>query len=90
MASCRFNIEFNGSTSDLVTKAKTAIEQAGGSFTGTLTEGTYALSTPLGDISGMYTISGQTASFHITDKPFLVSCGTIEKKINGYLNPDIA
>ena len=90
MASCRFTVDFNGSASELITKAKTAIEQAGGSFNGTLTNGTYALSTPLGDISGLYTISGQTASFEITDKPFLVSCGTIEKKINGYLNPDPA
>ncbi|MFC1509429.1 hypothetical protein ACFL60_07080 [Candidatus Omnitrophota bacterium] len=85
MAKCNFSIDFKGSAEELVNKAKKAIDDAGGSFSGDATKGSFSVPTPVGTIKGNYTISGQTAHFETTDKPWLVSCDTIEKKLREYL-----
>ena len=85
MAKCNFSIDFKGSAEDLVAKMKKAIEDAGGIFSGNTQNGSFSVPTPLGKIAGTYTISGQTIHITITDKPFFVSCSTIEDKIKEYI-----
>jgi hypothetical protein len=84
MAQCNFSIPFNSSPEALAAKAKQAISGAGGNFQGDSTAGNFDVSTPLGDIRGSYTIQGPSIMVTITSKPFLVSCGMIEKQLRGY------
>lgn len=57
---------------------------AGGTFQGDAAAGTFGVSTPLGDIRGTYTIEQSVIHVSIATKPFLVSCGMIEKQLRGY------
>jgi hypothetical protein len=84
MAQCNFTIPFNSSAEALSAKAQQAIMGAGGNFQGDSTAGNFGVSTPLGDIRGSYTIQGSSIMVTITSKPFLVSCGMIEKQLRGY------
>jgi hypothetical protein len=87
MPQCTFSINFTGSASDLITKVETAIDNAGGSFTGDTSSGSYSVPTPLGQIKGTYTMNNASPiNIVITQKPFLVSCNDIETKLNEYIN----
>ncbi|HVD98709.1 MAG TPA: hypothetical protein VNB90_10945 [Cytophagaceae bacterium] len=86
MSDCSFQIPFTSSASELVAKAKKAIEKAGGEVQGEANTGNFSIPSPLGKISGNYTITGQSASFVITQKPMFVSCGLIESTIQKYLS----
>lgn len=57
---------------------------AGGSFQGDAAAGNFGVSTPLGDIRGSYVIQDSVIHVTIATKPFLVSCGMIEKQLRGY------
>ncbi len=85
MANCKFNVGFNESIETLIGKAKAAIHKAGGTFSGNNEKGNYAIPTPVGKITGNYTVSGSAITFEITDKPFLVSCNKIEGELRKYL-----
>ena len=89
MSDCKFDITFNNSAAELVEKAKQSITNAGGEVTGDLTSGVFTIPSPLGKISGAYTIVQQVASFHILEKPLFVGCGLIESTINKYLSHEI-
>ena len=89
-AKCDISIEFEGSAEDLVQKAELVIEDAGGTFSGDSSKGAFSVPTPLGKIKGTYTISGQVIHILITDKPLLVTCGTIEKELKKYLGQVIS
>lgn len=82
---CSFSIDFQDSPDMLIIKASAAISQAGGVFDGGDQTGNFSITTPLGNIAGNYSISGQTALFNITKKPFLVGCGRIEDELRKYL-----
>jgi len=82
---CNFSISFTGSAEDLITKAKTAVNNAGGNFNGDASQGEFSISTPAGKISGNYTVSRQDFSVAISEKPFFVSCGMIEAQLRKYL-----
>ncbi|HEY0741317.1 MAG TPA: hypothetical protein VGD40_07645 [Chryseosolibacter sp.] len=84
MAQCNFSIPFTSSPEALAGKAQQAIMGAGGSFQGDSAAGNFAVSTPLGDIRGSYVIQASTIMVTISSKPFLVSCGMIEKQLRGY------
>jgi hypothetical protein len=84
MAQCNFSIPFSSSPEDLSLQAQKAIMASGGTFQGDATAGAFGVSTPLGDIRGNYVIQQQTIMVTITTKPFLVSCGMIEKQLRGY------
>lgn len=84
MAQCNFSIPFSGSPDSLSLKAKQAITGAGGNFQGDPNGGTFEVSTPLGDIRGSYVVQQPSIMVTITSKPFLVSCGMIEKQLRGY------
>lgn len=75
--SCNFTITFPGSPENTINKAKAAIEKQGGNFMGDLTTGTFQVSV-LGNISGSYSISGQSMNINIDSKPIFISCGQIE------------
>lgn len=84
MAQCNFSIPFNGPPASISEKARHAIGNAGGNFQGNEQAGNFDVSTPLGDIRGGYVIEQQMIHVTITSKPFLVSCGMIEKQLRGY------
>lgn len=84
MAQCNFSIPISISGSQVSEKARTAIANAGGNFQGNESAGNFDVSTPLGDIRGSYIIDHQVVHVTIAAKPFLVSCGMIEKQLRGY------
>ncbi|WP_256010168.1 hypothetical protein [Desertivirga xinjiangensis] len=86
MSKCNFTIEFQGSADYLIQKAQSAIAQAGGTFNGDPSSGNFNISTPLGKVSGAYTVVGQGFNISIDDKPFLVGCGKIESTLREYLS----
>ena len=81
MAKCNIAIDFNGESEELIRSAEQAISGAGGSFSGNNSEGKFAINSPLGKVSGTYTVIGQTFNISIVDKPFLVSCSKIEDEL---------
>ena len=81
MAKCDISIDFNGDPDQLIRSAEHAISGAGGSFSGTNSDGKFAINSPLGKVSGTYTVQGQSFNISITDKPFLVSCSKIEDEL---------
>jgi hypothetical protein len=84
---CTFSINFSGDATIFVTKAETAIDDAGGSFTGNASAGNFSVSSPLGKIKGTYVISSpSTADITISQKPFLVSCNAIQSQLQEYVN----
>jgi hypothetical protein len=88
VSDCKFDISFKNSAADLIAKAKQSITGAGGEVSGDLTSGVFTIPTPLGKVTGTYTIAQQLATFHITDKPLFVGCGLIESTINKYLSQE--
>jgi hypothetical protein len=83
---CDFSIDFTGTPQDLISKAETAIGDAGGAFTGDETAGSFTVPTPLGQIKGAYTINASTITISISKKPLLVSCAAIESKLREFLS----
>lgn len=81
MAKCNIAIDFNGESEELIRSAEQAISGAGGAFSGNNSEGKFAINSPLGKVSGTYTVIGQTFNISIVDKPFLVSCSKIEDEL---------
>jgi hypothetical protein len=80
---CQFIIPFEGNATDLTGKARTAITGAGGDFQGDDNAGQFSISTPVGKITGSYTVGGEGQALHvrIEDKPFFISCGQIEGQL---------
>lgn len=85
MANYTFTATFTGSASATVAKARGAIEGAGGTFTGDDAQGKFVVSTPMGDVKGNYTVSAQSFTVEITQKPFLLPGSTIETNVRGFL-----
>jgi hypothetical protein len=85
MAKCDNTIAFTGTAADLVAKANAAMTDAGGSFTGDTSAGSFSVPTPLGSVAGTYTISGQSFRVLVTQKPFLVTCAMIVDKLNTFV-----
>ncbi|WP_411275065.1 hypothetical protein [Daejeonella sp.] len=81
MAKCSISIDFEGDPDKLIRSAEEAISGAGGSFAGNNAEGKFAINSPLGKVSGTYTVLGQSFNISIIDKPFLVSCSKIEDEL---------
>jgi hypothetical protein len=85
MAKCNFSVDSAQPVAQLIDKAKKAIASAGGTFDGNTEKGNYSIPTPLGKITGAYTVNGNVIAFEITDKPFLVGCSKIEDELKKYL-----
>ncbi len=76
---CNFKITFKGSATDFINTVSNKIEAVPGYFKGDEMGGEFSVPTPIGSITGSYTIDGQYTQIHISKKPFLVSCQQIEK-----------
>lgn len=81
MPKCNFSIPFAGGADILIEKAKSAITGNGGIFNGDYSAGNFVISTPVGKVSGFYTVENQNFNIGIDDKPFLVSCSKIENTL---------
>ena len=79
---CDFDMPFTGSASGFITKIKSKIEAAGGTFDGDEIKGVFSVPTPVGAIEGNCAIKEQLAAITIIKKPFLLSCKAIEKYVN--------
>ena len=82
MAKCSFSFEFPISAEDLVRRVDEAIEKAGGELSGDSSEGAYYIPTPIGPITGTYTVTGQTIQIEVTQKPVILTCNMIGGKLN--------
>jgi predicted nucleotidyltransferase len=75
---CNFSIPFTGSPSDVLARAKSAVQGQGGAFQGDEKQGAFELSVFGSKIRGSYTITGQDLDVTIESKPFILPCNTIE------------
>lgn len=82
---CSFGIAYSGSSDQLVTKARSMIEGAGGSFSGDADRGSYTVKLPLGEVKGEYRVEPGRLAFNITKKPMMVPCAAIESFLKGKL-----
>jgi len=82
---CNFTITFQGSAGDFVAKAKAKVEENNGTFDGDTSSGSFDVPTPIGHISGDYSIEGQDITINISHKPLVIGCGAIQNYINGHL-----
>lgn len=82
---CDFFRQLSGPAADALAKGRKSIEAHGGSLLGDVQRGTIRLPTPVGEVAGEYTISGNTIAFRVTAKPLFVPCFTIEATVDRYL-----
>jgi len=82
---CRFTIPYSGPSDELVTRARSEIQGAGGSFAGDALHGNFEVKSPIGMIRGTYVLEANEISITITKKPLLVSCGRIERELREVL-----
>jgi len=75
----KFTLNYSGDKEQLLSKIKNAIGDKG-SLSGDNQLGNFKGSTPLGSIEGSYSIDGDTITVNISDKPFLLSTGTIQSE----------
>jgi hypothetical protein len=80
---CHFTITFQGSAGDFLAKAK--VEKNNGTFDGDTSSCTFYVPTPLGHVSGDYSIAGHEIAINIIQKPIIVRCVGIRNYINGHL-----
>lgn len=62
----------------MLQKARTAVTGQGGTFQGNEQSGDFHLTVFGNTIAGSYTVAGSTMDIIISEKPFLLPCGTIE------------
>jgi hypothetical protein len=75
---CSFSIPFTGSSSDVLSRAKSAVQGQGGAFKGNENSGAFEVTVFGSAIRGSYQVSGQNLLISIDSKPFFVPCNTIE------------
>ena len=85
MSKCNFSISFSGSAEQVLSKAKTAVQSQGGSFTGDVSGGNFSINV-FGTISGSYTVSGNQLNIVIEDKPLMIPCGAIENVLKNQIS----
>ncbi len=78
MSDCKISIPFSGSVSETILKAKMAIENQNGIFTGDEYSGEFDVSVFGNIIKGNYNVVEKVLNLVITYKPFFVPCSTIE------------
>ena len=66
--------------------AKTETLSHGGVWEGDIEAGSYVLKTPLGSITGTYTVADDTVTFAISGKPRLVPCSLIASVIDQFVS----
>jgi hypothetical protein len=83
---CKFSIPFSGNATDILSKAKTAIQSQGGTLSGNESAGDFDVSVFGNTIKGSYLVAGADLDIEIHSKPFLIPCSTIE----GFLKNKLA
>lgn len=81
-----FSIPVPGTAAEFVTKARAAVEKAGGTLTGDDQAGSINISTPIGSIKARYAISGGSATIHVDDKPFFLTMDKIKATLTQYIS----
>ena len=82
---CNFSVPFQIPAEEIISKLSSTILSNKGSFEGTNSAGNLKVPTPIGSVAAEYEIQGQSLNVHITNKPFLLSCGQIESYIKQFL-----
>ncbi|MBK7433518.1 MAG: hypothetical protein IPI66_06175 [Chitinophagaceae bacterium] len=85
MPECQFNIPFTGETTELLNRAKAAIEKKEGNFTGDDQEGKFDITLMGMTVAGSYVVAGKELQVSIDSKPFFVPCDAIESYLKGKL-----
>ena len=85
MAACQFSIPFTGSPSEVINKAKAALQSQGGNFEGNEQGGNFDVTVFGSTIKGSFTVAGQNLEMIIDSKPFLLPCSTIESFLRNQL-----
>ena len=85
MADCNFSIPFSGGASNIIGKARKAVQGQGGNLTGDDNSGQFNVSVFGSTIAGNYTIAGNEMQIQVTDKPFMIPCSTIESYLKNHL-----
>ncbi|MBD0276417.1 MAG: hypothetical protein ICV51_12425 [Flavisolibacter sp.] len=75
---CSFSIPFTGTPEAVLDRARSAVQNQGGIFTGDVAAGNFQVSALGTTVKGRYTVAGQNLNITIDDKPFFLPCGTIE------------
>ncbi|MEO7961018.1 MAG: hypothetical protein ABIR19_05715 [Ginsengibacter sp.] len=86
MSGCNFTIPFAGVATEVLSKAKAAIESQNGYFMGDTQSGNFEVSVLSNNLKGSYSISGSAMNILIEDKPFFVPCSTIESFLKNKLS----
>jgi hypothetical protein len=73
-----------GDIDALLRQARQAAKAAGGKLAGDSKAGTFTGKTPVGAIKGAYSVTGQTITVTISEKPWLVPLGRIDKELREY------
>jgi hypothetical protein len=76
-----------GDLAGALDRAKAETLAHDGVWEGDLEGGNYVLKTPLGSITGTYTVSSGTVAFAISGKPRLVPCSLIASVIDQFIAP---
>jgi hypothetical protein len=82
---CRYQFDFPGEAEALVETIRMHLSRAGGSLSGSASEGVFHLPTVIGNFRGTYAVSGQTCYLEVHSKPFFVRCRAIETKLDEYI-----
>jgi hypothetical protein len=88
MAKCdAFDVTIKGTPTTAFAKIKSDVESNGGTFEGDENSGTVSGNVPLlGALTANYTVSGNTVTITVTDRPLLVPCALIESQARDYFN----
>ena len=79
MQPVKIKLPITGTAQELVNKARMAVEKQSGVFTGDDNQGSFSLQVMGSAIAGEYLVDGEELIISITEKPFLVPAGVIEK-----------
>lgn len=78
MAACNFSLPLSGNPTNVLEKARRAVQGQGGTFQGNEQSGSFHLNVFGNSIAGAYNVVGQNMEVVISEKPFLLPCSTIE------------
>ena len=86
--SCNFSVEIPETidANELISKGQDAFNQMGGNFNGDAEKGSFTLDSPVGKISGEYSINGKEMKVTISEKPMMLPCSLIEGEFKKYLS----
>lgn len=85
MAQCQFTYRLQVPAAALLEQIQQLAQEYEGEIQGDEQAGRLRLPLFIGTIVGEYTIVGDELQLNITQKPFLVGCGTIDATIRKYL-----